>query len=265
MALVPLQFRGRTIGVMTVLRSAPEVHTPADVKLLSAFATHAAIAIENADLYGQVASHAQRLEALVTERTHDLAPVRSALSGAGGDLAGRHLPDRRRRPLMLANQAFHQLAARPPGVADRPDRDPTERPGRPERPRAHPAAHRGSGVGLRCQPSADRDQRARRERRDPGDVGLEPGQRSGGPGRGTDRDYLRYQPAQGARSCGAGRAGPPGHDPGQRRRHDRRSQLRRHDRVRQSGLGTPHRLQRRGGARRNLQPDPKRTAWQRGL
>lgn len=116
MALVPLQIRGRTIGVMTVLRFSTEIpYTPADVKLLSAFATHAAIAIENADLYGQVASHAQHMEALVTERTRDLALSEARYRAlVETSLAGIFLTDADGR-LIYANQAFHQLAARPPG------------------------------------------------------------------------------------------------------------------------------------------------------
>jgi PAS domain S-box-containing protein len=116
MALVPLQIRGRTIGVMTVLRFSTEIpYTPADVQLLSAFATHAAIAIENADLYGQVASYAQHLEAQVAERTRDLALSEARYRAlVETSLAGIFLTDASGR-LIYANQAFHALAGRPPG------------------------------------------------------------------------------------------------------------------------------------------------------
>lgn len=74
MMMVPLQIRQRTIGVMTALRfSLEQPYGPRDLDLLSALAAHAAIAIENADLYGQIASQAHRLEAEVVERTRDLA------------------------------------------------------------------------------------------------------------------------------------------------------------------------------------------------
>jgi PAS domain S-box-containing protein len=116
MALVPLQIRGRTIGVMTVLRFSTEIpYSPADVQLLSAFATHAAIAIENADLYGQVASYAQHLEAQVAERTRDLALSEARYRAlVETSLAGIFLTDGGGK-LIYANQAFHKLAGRPPG------------------------------------------------------------------------------------------------------------------------------------------------------
>jgi PAS domain S-box-containing protein len=44
-----------------------------DLNLLSAFAAQAAVAIENASLYGQVISHADNLETEIVERTRDLA------------------------------------------------------------------------------------------------------------------------------------------------------------------------------------------------
>lgn len=74
LALAPLNIRQRTMGVMAVRRmgSARPFHA-SDLKLLTAFAAHAAVAIENADLYGQIEKQAQRLEKQVVERTRDLA------------------------------------------------------------------------------------------------------------------------------------------------------------------------------------------------
>jgi PAS domain S-box-containing protein len=107
LALAPLKIRQRTIGVMTVLRfSLNQKYTPADVELLEAFAAHAAIAIENADLYGQIASQAHHLEAEVAKRTHELsqsearyrALVETSLAGIfQADLDGR---------IVYANQPF---------------------------------------------------------------------------------------------------------------------------------------------------------------
>lgn len=74
LALAPLKVRHRTIGVMTVRRlGVNRPFTVADLELLTAFATQAAVALENAHLYGQIASQAQRLEVEVAERTYDLA------------------------------------------------------------------------------------------------------------------------------------------------------------------------------------------------
>jgi len=59
---------------MTVLRfSYDRPFTPSDVELLAPFAIHAALALENAHLYGQIEQQAQHLEAEVVERTRDLA------------------------------------------------------------------------------------------------------------------------------------------------------------------------------------------------
>jgi GAF domain-containing protein len=73
LALVPLLRRQRTIGVMTVRRDGYEhPFTNSNLQLLTAFASQAAVAIENALLYGQIEAQAQRLEETVTERTREL-------------------------------------------------------------------------------------------------------------------------------------------------------------------------------------------------
>lgn len=74
LALAPLNIRQRAMGVMVVRRFGKErPFRPSDLNLLTAFASHAAVAIENADLYGQIEKQAHRLEQQVVERTRDLA------------------------------------------------------------------------------------------------------------------------------------------------------------------------------------------------
>lgn len=74
LALAPLKVRHRTIGVMTVIRlGTNRPFSVSDLELLTAFATQAAVALENANLYGQIASQAQYLEGEVAARTRDLA------------------------------------------------------------------------------------------------------------------------------------------------------------------------------------------------
>jgi PAS domain S-box-containing protein len=74
LALAPLNIRQRTMGVMAVRRlGTSRPFSLPDLDLLIAFASHAAVAIENADLYGQIEKQAQRLERQVVERTRDLA------------------------------------------------------------------------------------------------------------------------------------------------------------------------------------------------
>jgi PAS domain S-box-containing protein len=73
LALAPLIRRQRTIGVMTVRRDSYEhPFSAANLKLLSAFASQAAVAIENALLYGQIEAQAQQLEDTVAARTREL-------------------------------------------------------------------------------------------------------------------------------------------------------------------------------------------------
>jgi PAS domain S-box-containing protein len=72
--MAPLTVRQRTAGVMVVVREGSQrPFFPKDLDLLSAFAAQAAVAIENAHLFGQIQSQAARLEAEVIERTRDLA------------------------------------------------------------------------------------------------------------------------------------------------------------------------------------------------
>jgi PAS domain S-box-containing protein len=73
LALVPLLRRQRTIGVMTVRRDGYErPFNSSNLNLLTAFASQAAVAIENALLYGQIEAQAQRLEDTVAARTREL-------------------------------------------------------------------------------------------------------------------------------------------------------------------------------------------------
>lgn len=72
--MAPLKVRQRTMGVMTVRRlGRRRPFAQSDLEILIAFAAQAAVALENAHLYSQIASQAHRLEIEVTERTRDLA------------------------------------------------------------------------------------------------------------------------------------------------------------------------------------------------
>jgi PAS domain S-box-containing protein len=74
LVLAPMQIRDRTVGVMTVRRQGgQQPFRDSDLELLTALAAQAAVSIENASLYSQVASQAQDLELEVAERTQDLA------------------------------------------------------------------------------------------------------------------------------------------------------------------------------------------------
>ena len=74
LALAPLRMRSRTMGVMTVRRlGLDRPFSQTELDLLDAFSVQAAVAIENAHLYGQIQSQAMRLENEVFARTQDLA------------------------------------------------------------------------------------------------------------------------------------------------------------------------------------------------
>ena len=69
---VPLLLKGICIGSLTVDREQPHSFTTEDEELTLAFANQAAVAIDNARLFGEVQTHAEKLEARVRERTLEL-------------------------------------------------------------------------------------------------------------------------------------------------------------------------------------------------
>lgn len=72
--VTPLSIRQRIMGTMTVKRDGlTRPFTVSDLELLNAFATQAAVTLENAHLFGQIAAQAQQLEAEVADRTRDLS------------------------------------------------------------------------------------------------------------------------------------------------------------------------------------------------
>jgi len=60
-----LRAHGTNIGVIFIFRNYPDLFTPEDRRLLQSFADQAAIAVRNAQLYGQVTYEKQRLDALL--------------------------------------------------------------------------------------------------------------------------------------------------------------------------------------------------------
>ncbi|MBU0702918.1 MAG: GAF domain-containing protein [Chloroflexi bacterium] len=85
----PIQVGGTTVGFLNVDGTRPGQFGPADARRLEAFASHAAAAIENAQLYQALRAHAGQLEQRVEERTAELkaqyawldAILRSATDG----------------------------------------------------------------------------------------------------------------------------------------------------------------------------------------
>src|SRR5512140_455578 len=62
---IPLAAHGTVIGVIFIFRSYPDLFSSNDKLLLQSFADQAAIAVFNAQLYGQVSYEKQRLDALL--------------------------------------------------------------------------------------------------------------------------------------------------------------------------------------------------------
>jgi len=62
---LPLSAHGRVIGVIFIFRSYPDLFSANDQQLLQSFADQAAIAVYNAQLYGQISYEKQRLDALI--------------------------------------------------------------------------------------------------------------------------------------------------------------------------------------------------------
>jgi diguanylate cyclase (GGDEF)-like protein len=78
---VPLKnSRGKIIGAIQVLNKKNGVFTSNDESLLSALASHASVAIENADLYQRLTLLNQSLEQKVAERTAELVSANNRLS-----------------------------------------------------------------------------------------------------------------------------------------------------------------------------------------
>ncbi len=110
MIMAPLKVRQRTMGVMTVRRTGIQhPFVQSDLDILIAFAAQAAVALENAHLYGQIMSQAHRLEIEVNERTRDLAlseaRYRALVETAVGGIFQADLEAR----FVYVNQAFADM------------------------------------------------------------------------------------------------------------------------------------------------------------
>jgi signal transduction histidine kinase len=77
---LPLATRGQVIGVIFIFRNYPDVFTPNDRVLLQSFADQAAIAVLNAQLYGQVTYEKQRLDALLESAADGILILDAALN-----------------------------------------------------------------------------------------------------------------------------------------------------------------------------------------
>jgi signal transduction histidine kinase len=83
----PMIWQGQVTGVIHVLQDARDrCFTQADLELLTLFANHAAIAVENARLREQMQCYAAELEQRVTARTRDLERQKQELARSNAEL-----------------------------------------------------------------------------------------------------------------------------------------------------------------------------------
>ena len=76
---MPLVFAGDPVGLLVVFRSYQTAITPQDLGALQSFADQAAIAVNNAQLYGEINQERQRLEAIVNNSGDGVFILDSAL------------------------------------------------------------------------------------------------------------------------------------------------------------------------------------------
>src|SRR5574342_780614 len=77
---LPLAAHGQVIGVIFIFRNYPDLFTQNDRILLQSFADQAAIAVFNAQLYGQVSYEKQRLDALLDSAADGILILDSSLT-----------------------------------------------------------------------------------------------------------------------------------------------------------------------------------------
>jgi GAF domain-containing protein len=108
---LPLNFKGKTIGVLGIYLASPHHYVEKEINLLTAFACQTAVAIDNARLFSELSRHDKTLEALysidrVVSQTMDIEEIlQSALARAmeciDADSGSIHLLDKTGENLIL--------------------------------------------------------------------------------------------------------------------------------------------------------------------
>lgn len=115
---LPLSAHGQVIGVIFIFRNYPDLFSPNDRSLLASFADQAAIAVFNAQLYGQVSYEKQRLDALLDSVADGILILNADYTIERVNVAFEKLLDRRREELVgKAHAEVIRWAREPQGIS----------------------------------------------------------------------------------------------------------------------------------------------------
>jgi len=100
---LPLSAHGQLIGVIFIFRNYSDLFSPNDRRLLQSFADQAAIAVYNAQLYGQVSYEKQRLDALLDSAADGILILNAdhtveRVNASFEKMIGKHRADLRDKP-----------------------------------------------------------------------------------------------------------------------------------------------------------------------
>lgn len=105
----PIKSHRQTIGFINLDSKAPGFFTPAHADRLRAFADHAAIAIENAQLYDEIRLYAGNLERHVEERTAELQQVKDRIEAIFNSSSDAIIVARIDGSILQVNPAFIEM------------------------------------------------------------------------------------------------------------------------------------------------------------
>src|SRR5512136_2328196 len=114
---LPLSAHGQVIGVIFIFRNYPDLFTTNDRVLLQSFADQAAVAVFNAQLYGQINYEKQRLDALLDSAADGILILRADRTVERCNNAFERLYSRPREEIQTKNHAeIIRWAHRPEGL-----------------------------------------------------------------------------------------------------------------------------------------------------
>ncbi|MCA9934467.1 MAG: PAS domain S-box protein [Ardenticatenaceae bacterium] len=106
---VPLTVNDEIIGLVTVDRNEVQPYTAEEISVATTFAQHAAIALNNADLYERLARHNEELETAVAHRTIELQQTASRVNTILQNSPDALLLLDDHLQMQIHNEAFHDM------------------------------------------------------------------------------------------------------------------------------------------------------------